>query len=246
MDAESKRGGIGGPDKNSPLKDKNMIVTAGATREAIDPVRYISNHSSGKMGYAIARALAARGARVTLISGPTALDAPTGVERVDVVSASDMHRETVARWAVADAAVMAAAVADYTPVEVAATKLKKMAPAGSESAFPGSAHGSDEMILRLKRTPDIAAELGSTKGGRLLVGFALETDNEQANAEDKLRRKGFDFIVLNSMRDAGAGFGVDTNKVTIFGADGTASPYPLMSKDEVAEAIVDRMEKYLK
>ena len=204
---EALREVAAGEKKNSRpniLQGKKILVTAGATVEAIDPVRYISNHSSGKMGYAIARALAQRGAQVTLISGPTGLPAPTGVERVDIRSAEDMYRESVARWPAADAAVMAAAVADYTPAQTAATKLKKK---------------DNELVLKLKRTPDIAVELGRTKGGRLLVGFALETDNEQANAEEKLRRKNFDFIVLNSMRDPGAGFGVDTNKVTIYEAE---------------------------
>ena len=207
------------------LAGKKAIVTAGATVEAIDPVRYISNHSSGKMGYAIARALAARGAQVALISGPSNLPTPDGVERIDVTSAEDMRREVVARWKDAAVAVMAAAVADYTPVNVSQTKIKK-----------GGA-----ISIELKRTPDIAAELGRDKGGRVLVGFALETDNEEVNAIEKLRRKNFDFIVLNSMRDPGAGFGVDTNKVTIFGSDGSATPYPLMTKEEVAEVIVERI-----
>ncbi|GHU98561.1 phosphopantothenoylcysteine decarboxylase [Bacteroidia bacterium] len=211
------------------LAGRHIVVSAGATREAIDPVRYISNHSSGKMGYAIARALAVRGARVSLVSGPVDLPTPEGVERVDVVSAHEMYKAVVERFADADGAVMAAAVADYTPERTATSKLKK---------------SGEHLTITLTPTVDIAAELGRTKGGKLLVGFALETDNEQANALDKLRRKNLDMIVLNSMRDLGAGFGVDTNKVTILCRDGSATPYPLMSKEKVAAIIADRMARF--
>ena len=206
-----------------------MIVTAGATIEAIDPVRFISNHSSGKMGYAIAGELAARGAEVTLVSGRTALPTPPGVERVDVLSAAEMYEATVKAFDRADGAVMCAAVADYTPESVSETKLKK---------------GDGELFIRLRRTQDIAAELGARKGGRLLVGFALETNDEKAHAQSKLQRKNFDFIVLNSLRDAGAGFRGDTNKVTLIDHAGSEE-LPLMSKREVAERIVDRIERLL-
>lgn len=216
--------------KDLTLNGKRVIVTAGATIEAIDPVRYISNHSSGKMGYAIAGELAQRGAEVTLVTGKTSLPTPPSVRRVDVVSAEDMYRATTSLFAEADCCVMAAAVADYAPTEVGDRKLKK---------------NTGEMTIQLARTKDIAAQLGRDKGGRILVGFALETDNEEANAEDKLRRKGFDFIVLNSLRDAGAGFGVDTNKITIIESDGSRTPYPLAPKTEVAAAIVDKIEQYL-
>lgn len=212
------------------LEGRHFLVTAGATIEAIDPVRFISNHSSGKMGYAIAGELAARGARVTLVSGRTALACPEGVERVDVLSAEEMYRAATEAFAACDGAVMCAAVADYTPEQVSATKLRK---------------GDGELVIRLRRTHDIAAELGARKEGRLLVGFALETDDEEAHAEQKLARKHFDFIVLNSLRDAGAGFRGDTNKVTFIDRTG-GEPLPLLTKREVAGRIVDRIEKLLK
>ena len=217
-------------EKKKSLQGKRLIVTAGATIEAIDPVRFISNHSSGKMGYAIAGALAARGAQVTLVTGRTSLPTPPGVERVDVLSAAQMYDATTRAFEGADGAVMCAAVADYTPDTVSQTKLKK---------------GEGEMHITLRRTRDIAAELGAAKGGRLLVGFALETHDEQANAEAKLARKNFDFIVLNSLRDAGAGFRGDTNKVTFIDRNGR-EPLPLMPKSEVAGRIVDKIESLLK
>ncbi len=179
------------------LQGRYLIVTAGPTIEPLDPVRFLSNHSSGKMGYAIAGALAARGAHVALVSGRTCLPTPAGTERIDVLSAEEMYRAVMERFPQADGAVMCAAVADYTPAEVSPTKIKK---------------GDGEMVVRLKRTKDIAAEAGRVKGNRLLVGFALATDNERNNALDKMRRKNFDFIVLNSLRDKGAGFSGDTNK----------------------------------
>lgn len=211
----------------STLEGKRYIVTAGATIESIDPVRYITNHSTGKMGYAIAEELAARGAEVRLISGRTNLAIPRGVERIDVLSAEQMYNAAVEAWGDADGAVMCAAVADYTPANVADHKLKK---------------GEGEMFIELKRTKDIARELGASKGKRILVGFALETDNEQSNAEGKLQRKNFDFVVLNSLRDKGAGFGGDTNKITLISAEG-AEEHPLMMKSEVAKIIVDKIEK---
>ena len=213
--------------KKATLAGKRYIVTAGATIEAIDPVRFITNHSSGKMGYAIAGELASRGAEVTLITGRTALPTPKGVKRVDVLSAEDMYNAAVEAWQDADGGVMCAAVADYTPVVVADHKLKK---------------SDDDMRIELKRTKDIAKELGASKGGRILVGFALETNNEEANAEGKLQRKNFDFVVLNSLRDAGAGFRGDTNKVTLIDRSGREE-HPLMSKQEVASVIVNKIEK---
>ena len=213
-------------EKKKSLKGKRYIVTAGATIEAIDPVRYITNHSTGKMGYAIAEELASRGAEVRLISGRTALPTPKGVERIDVLSAEDMYNAAVREWAEADGGVMCAAVADYTPVAVADRKLKK---------------SDDDMRIELKRTKDIAKELGATKGNRVLVGFALETGNEEANAEGKLQRKNFDFVVLNSLQDKGAGFRGDTNKVTLIDRNGHEE-HPLMSKRDVASVIVDKIE----
>ena len=216
-------------EKKKSLEGKRFLVTAGATIEPIDPVRFISNHSSGKMGYAVAEALAERGADVTLVSGRTSLDAPKGVDRVDVLSAEQMYEACVSRFEQMDGAVMCAAVADYTPQEVATEKLKK---------------GDGDMSIPLKRTKDIAAALGERKGSRVLVGFAMETQHEMENAQSKLERKNFDFIVLNSLRKAGAGFRGDTNIVTLIDGEGTEE-LPLMSKRDVADRIVDKIEKLL-
>lgn len=216
-------------EKKKPLTGKHFVVTAGATIEPIDPVRFLSNHSSGKMGYAVAEELAARGARVTLVSGRTSLPTPQGVERVDILSAAEMAEATIRAFREADGAVMAAAVADYTPQVVATEKLKK---------------SDDDLTIPLKRTQDIAATLGREKGSKLLIGFAMETNNEEAHAAEKLEKKNFDFIVLNSLRDEGAGFRGDTNKVTFI--DRTdAEPLPLMSKREVAARIADKIETLL-
>ena len=217
-------------DVEQTLAGKRVMVTAGATIEAIDPVRYISNHSTGKMGYAIADALAKRGAEVVLVSGKSALSTPQGVRRVDVCSAEDMYKASAAEFEACDCAVMCAAVADYTPVTVSESKIKK---------------NDDTFSIELRKTKDIARELGKVKGARKIVGFALETDNEQVNAEKKLAEKNLDMIVLNSLRDEGAGFGHDTNKVTFI--DGASrEELPLISKAEVAERIADRIEKLLK
>ncbi|MFI3264295.1 MAG: bifunctional phosphopantothenoylcysteine decarboxylase/phosphopantothenate--cysteine ligase CoaBC [Rikenellaceae bacterium] len=213
--------------KKKSLEGKHFVVTAGATIEAIDPVRYITNHSTGKMGYAIAEELAQRGAKVTLVSGRTSLKVPKGVDRVDVISAQDMYHASFEAFASADGAVMCAAVADYTPETVSDTKIKKQ---------------DGELSISLKRTHDIAAELGAVKGSRVLVGFALETNDELENAERKLERKNFDFVVLNSLRDSGAGFGVDTNKVTFVGRT-YREELPLMPKREVAVSITDKIEE---
>lgn len=216
-------------EKKKPLTGKHFVVTAGPTIEPIDPVRFISNHSSGKMGYAIAETLAEKGARVTLVSGRTALPTPAGVERVDVLTAEEMYRATVAAFEEADGAVMCAAVADYTPAEVATEKLKK---------------SDADLQIPLKRTRDIAAELGRTKGQKILVGFAMETQNEAANATQKRTKKNFDFIVLNSLREAGAGFRGDTNRVTLI--DSTSQEeLPLLTKREVAERIAQKIEQLL-
>ena len=216
-------------EKKKSLEGKHFLVTAGATIEPIDPVRFISNHSSGKMGYAVAEALAERGAKVTLVSGRTSLATPKGVERVDVLSADEMWQACVERFQQTDGAVMCAAVADYTPVQVATEKLKK---------------SDDDMKIELRRTKDIAATLGAEKGKRVLVGFAMETENEQLNAEGKLKRKNFDFIVLNSLRTEGAGFRGDTNVVTLIDKAG-AEELPLMSKSDVAKRSVDKIENLL-
>jgi phosphopantothenoylcysteine decarboxylase/phosphopantothenate--cysteine ligase len=221
------------------MKGQKFLVTAGPTIEKIDPVRFLSNHSTGKMGYAVASELASRGAEVTLVSGPTHLPTPAGVRRIDVISAADMFRECVALWPLMDGAVMCAAVADYTPANPSATKLKK---------------SDTELTIELTPTKDIAAELGRTKRkGQLLIGFALETDNEESNALGKLTRKNLDLIVLNSLRDAGAGFGHDTNRITILtpgrNADGdnisaqpTRTKYPLETKQQAANHIVEAIQ----
>ncbi len=216
-------------EKKKTLQGKRFVVTAGATIEAIDPVRYITNHSTGKMGYAIAGELARRGAEVELVSGRTALPTPAGVTRCDVLSADEMFEAATAAFDKADGAVMCAAVADYTPAEISETKLKK---------------GEGDLCLALRRTRDIAAHLGARKEGRILVGFALETDHEEANAEAKLVKKNFDFVVLNSLRDAGAGFRGDTNKVTLIDRT-NREELPLMSKNDVAVRIVDKIETLL-
>lgn len=215
--------------KKSPLEGLKLIVTAGATVEAIDPVRYITNHSTGKMGYATAQALKSRGADVTLISGPTGLACPQGVTLISVKSAQEMYEACMTAFSDSDGAVMCAAVADYTPICTAREKIKK----------------NDESItLELHKTHDIAAELGHIKGSRILVGFAMETENAEKNAEKKLKAKNLDFIVLNSLRTEGAGFGTDTNVVTIIDAKGREQ-LPLMSKLDVAQHIADRIEVIL-
>ena len=211
------------------LAGKHFVITAGATIEPIDPVRYISNHSTGKMGYAIAGELANRGAAVTMVSGKTNLTTPKGVKRIDVTTAQEMLEATNRAFSECDGAIMCAAVADYTPCEVSSLKIKK---------------SDDNLSISLKKTKDIAAEIGKIKGSKLLIGFALETDNEQANAISKLERKGLDYIVLNSLQDKGAGFGHDTNKVTIISRNGDITPYPLSSKSEIADRIVDVIENH--
>jgi phosphopantothenoylcysteine decarboxylase/phosphopantothenate--cysteine ligase len=215
-------------EKKKSLQGRHFVVTAGATIEAIDPVRYITNHSTGKMGYAIAEALADRGAEVTLVTGRTNLPTPEGVVRRDVLSAEQMYNATVEAFDSADGAIMCAAVADYTPATVSQHKIKK---------------SDDDMSIALVRTKDIAAALGKVKGTRLLVGFALESDAGVESAQSKLARKNLDFIVLNSLTDSGAGFGVDTNKVTFIDHNGSTT-LPLMSKKDVAERIVDKIETH--
>lgn len=217
------------------LAGVKALVTAGPTYERIDPVRFIGNFSSGKMGYAIADAIAARGAEVTLVSGPVGpglKPAQAGVTVVSVESAREMLAACEESWPAADVAVMAAAVADYRPATQAAEKIKR--------------EGHDVPEIRLEKNPDIAATLGAMKRpGQLLIGFALETNDEEAHARDKIRRKGLDAIVLNSLRDAGAGFGTDTNKVTIIPAEGTPLAYPLKSKAAVADDIADYISQKL-
>ena len=213
--------------KKADLAGKRVLITAGPTHEKIDPVRFIGNYSSGKMGYALAAECAARGAEVTLVSGPVSvtIDNPS-VKVVHVESAREMLAACEEAFVTADIAVMCAAVADYAPLHVADRKIKR--------------EHSDVPVIELVKNPDIAATLGSKKHpGQTLVGFALETDHELDNARKKLARKNLDMIVLNSMRDKGAGFGTDTNKVSIFKADGSRQDFGLKSKREVAADIVD-------
>lgn len=207
------------------LAGRNVLITAGPTQEAIDPVRYISNHSTGKMGYAIAKAFASAGANVTLVSGPTALPIPhPSIRRIKVRSAQEMFEATQDEFDKASVVVLSAAVADYTPVHVADQKIKK-----SEREFS----------LALTKTIDIAATLGARKKtGQYMMGFALETNDERSNALKKLHAKNLDWIVLNSLRDEGAGFGHDTNKITVIDKNEQTSEFALKTKDEVAQDLL--------
>lgn len=213
--------------RQQDLAGRKIVITAGPTYEKIDPVRFIGNYSSGKMGYALAEACASRGAEVVLVSGPVTLETVhPNIRRIDVESAAEMHRAAVDAFKDADAGILCAAVADFTPEQVADQKIKRE---------------KDDLVLRLKPTCDIAASLGKEKRpDQLLVGFALETCDEVSHAQDKLARKNFDFIVLNSLNDKGAGFRCDTNKITIIDRTEAIS-YPLKRKQEVAEDIVDKL-----
>ena len=213
------------------LAGHHVLITAGPTVERIDPVRFISNFSTGKMGYAIAEEAAARGARVTLVSGPVALHAShPAISVVHVESAREMLEAAQKAFPDADIAIMTAAVADYAPATVEQHKIKR--------------EHTPDCRLHLTANPDIAATLGAAKRhGQLLVGFALETDNEEQNARDKMQRKNLDLIVMNSLQDAGAGFGTDTNKITVFRADGHTSRYHLKSKAAVAADILNEIEQ---
>lgn len=208
------------------LKGKRILITAGPTYEKIDAVRFIGNYSSGKMGFALAEECARRGAEVELVCGPVALQTQhPRIHRTDVESAAEMYEAATARFPETDAAILCAAVADFTPEKVCTEKMKR--------------ETTGELQLRLLPTRDIAAALGQMKRPeQRLVGFALETTNELVHATDKLQRKGLDFIVLNSLRDKGAGFAVDTNKITILSADGKQKEFPLKPKTEVAKDIV--------
>lgn len=213
------------------LKGKHILITAGPTYEKIDPVRFIGNYSSGKMGYALAEVCAERGAEVTLISGPVNRQTHhPAIRRIDVESAEQMYQEAVRLYPKADAGILCAAVADFTPESIAPDKIKRE---------------GEDLIIRLKPTQDIAAALGKMKQShQRLIGFALETCDELAHAQAKRERKNFDFIVLNSLNDKGAGFRCDTNKITILDTSG-ATPYPLKSKQEVASDIIDKLSAIL-
>jgi phosphopantothenoylcysteine decarboxylase/phosphopantothenate--cysteine ligase len=215
------------PDASS-LVGKKVLVTAGPTREPVDPVRFLSNGSTGTMGFALAGAAARRGARVVLVAGPVALPTPPGVERVDVATAAEMHAAALAH-ADADLVLAAAAVADYAPAEPSAEKQHKRDD------------GAD-LVLQLRRTPDVLAALaGRKRPGQVLVGFALETHDGEASARAKLVRKRLDWIALNYANEPGAGFGAGTNRVTLLAADGARAELPPMPKAAVAEALLDRV-----
>ncbi len=218
--------------RRDALVGKRVLITAGPTQEPIDPVRYISNYSTGKMGYALARAFALAGANVTLVSGPTTLPLPDPmIQRIEVQSARSMFDATADQFTGADITILNAAVADYTPAHPAGQKIKKSEP---------------EFWLELTKTVDIAATLGQRKqSGQLLMGFALETNDEQANAIKKLHVKNLDWIVLNSLRDAGAGFGHDTNKITVIDKNEQLHQFALKSKDDVALDLLNLIETRL-
>ena len=212
------------------LAGRRILVTAAGTEEPLDPVRYLGNRSTGRMGFEIAAEAARRGAEVMLIAGPTSIATPAGVRRVDVRSARDMHAAVLAEYDAVDAVVKAAAVADYRPAEIAAHKIKK---------------SDGELTLTLTRNPDILYELGQKKRHQILVGFAAETQNVAEYARGKLAKKNLDFIVANNVAERDAGFGVPTNHVQIFYADGRAEDHPLMPKAELAGVILDRLEEAL-
>ncbi len=209
------------------LQGKKILVTAAGTREPIDPVRYIGNRSSGKMGYAVAAEAATRGAEVVLVSGPSALEPPSQVHLIRVGSAEEMRQAVLQEYDTVDAVVMSAAVADYRVKETAGQKLKK---------------SQEEWTLQLIRNPDILYELGQRKQHQILVGFAAETQNLQAYAKEKLKKKNLDYIVANDVTKRGAGFDTETNLAEIISRDGTIEEFPLMQKRELAGILLDRIE----
>lgn len=217
--------------KGEVLKDKHVLITAGPTYEKIDPVRFIGNYSTGKMGYALAEEAASRGAKVTLVSGPVSIKAKhPSISVINIESAREMHDQCIKQFPSSDIAIMCAAVADYAPENTATEKIKR-----EKDEIP---------VIKLVKNPDIAASLGKIKKeSQKLIGFALETNNEVTNAQDKLKRKNLDAIVLNSLQDKGAGFGTDTNKISIFFANGNRQDFPLKSKTEVAKDIIDAILK---
>ena len=217
--------------KNEAFNGKKVLITAGPTQEPIDPVRFISNHSSGKMGFAIAEAFEMAGAEVTLVSGPVSIPFPKNVRVEKVQSAQQMFEATAKYFAKSDIVILSAAVADYTPLHVADKKIKKK---------------EDVFSIEMTKTTDIAATLGKEKKtGQIIVGFALETDNEFENAKGKLERKNFDFIVLNSLQDSGAGFRYDTNKIKIIDRTGKVYDFDLKTKTAVAQDILATIIKHL-
>ena len=214
---------------SQPLFGKKVLISAGPTHEALDPVRYLGNRSTGKMGYAIAEQAYELGAEVTLISGPVALKNPNkGIKRIFITSAQDLYSEMTNHFDESDIVIMAAAVADYTPKTVSDSKIKKK---------------DGELVIELKRTQDILVGLSEKKKSQFMVGFALETNNEQENAIKKRKKKSLDLIVLNSLNDKGAGFAHNTNKITIIGKDNNIIKFELKSKQEVAKDILNQIIK---
>jgi len=216
------------------LQGKRVLVTAGPTQEPIDPVRYIANRSSGKMGFAIARAAALRGAEVTLVSGPVTLKTPRNTTRIDVNTAVEMKLAVEKEFPSADVVIMSAAVADFAPAALEQQKIKR------------NAHAGEDYTVQLRRNPDILKSLGEKKTRQVLVGFALETENGVANAREKLSSKRLDAIVLNNPNDEGAAFGTDTNIVTVITAAGKVEQLPRMSKFDVANELLNRVVPLLK
>ncbi|MCK5181270.1 MAG: bifunctional phosphopantothenoylcysteine decarboxylase/phosphopantothenate--cysteine ligase CoaBC, partial [Dehalococcoidia bacterium] len=214
-------------ERSGDLAGKHLVVTAGGTEEPIDPVRYVSNRSSGKMGYALAEAARDRGAEVTLVTAPASLPEPADVDVVKVSTAEEMHRAVEKATRQADALVMAAAVADYRPTKAAKDKIKK---------------GEAGLTLKLECTPDI---LGSVKGNFIKVGFAAESSNLVGNAKQKLKKKGLDVVVANDVTANDSGFGTDTNRVTIIDRKGKIDSLPLLTKREVAERVLNKVVEFL-
>ena len=217
--------------KDKKLKGKTVLITAGRTEEEIDPVRIITNRSSGRMGFALAEQACFNGAKVILVSGPNELSPIPGVEYHSVVTAIEMEEVVAERVEDADIVIASAAVSDYRPKEILFRKMKKE---------------KNEYSLKMVQNPDILAGIGKIKGKRIVVGFAVETDNEEKNAKDKMRSKNLDMIVLNNPAELGAGFSTDTNKVTIFMPGKKAVKLPLMPKSEVAAAIIAEIIKLMK
>jgi len=210
--------------KKKDLSGEKLLITAGPNREPLDPVRYISNRSSGKMGYALARAAVRRGAEVALVSGPTALEPPVGVRLIAVITAADMHEAILKEYGQCTAVIMAAAVSDYHAASVAEKKIKR---------------GKGPIELRLEPNPDILKELGQNKHGKWLIGFAAETEDLAANAQTKLREKNLDIVIANNVAETGSGFDGDTNIATIVDRTGVTRALPMMSKEELADRIYD-------
>ena len=210
--------------KEKIFKGKRVLVTAGPTKEDIDPVRYITNRSSGRMGFAIARAARDMGADVTLVSGPTTLDVPFGINQVNTYSAQSMYDEVIRNFEISDIIIMAAAVADYKPKSKSSSKIKK---------------SDDDLNLELERTQDILCKIGNMKGDRIVIGFAAETDNLVKNAKAKIEKKNLDAIILNDVKENGAGFGVETNTIKIIKRNGEIIDFPNMSKVDAAFNIMN-------